>query len=63
MTNSEDEIHEATEAPATWENVAVGEAKEVAGHLMHNEELAEEGEEQVKIAHEVRGEYRDERDQ
>jgi uncharacterized protein YjbJ (UPF0337 family) len=63
MTNREDESDEVTDAPATWENVAVGEAKEVAGRLAHNEDLTEEGEEQVEIAHEVREQYREQRDQ
>lgn len=51
---------EADVSPATWENVVVGEAKEVAGRLFTNEELAEEGEDQKEIAHEVRDEYEDE---
>ena len=46
------------ESPATWENVAVGKAKEIFGKAIHDEELAEEGEEQEEIAHEVRDEYR-----
>jgi uncharacterized protein YjbJ (UPF0337 family) len=51
---------EVPESPATWENVVVGEAKEVAGRLLHNHELTEEGDEQKEIAHEVREEYEDE---
>lgn len=51
---------EVPESPATWENVVVGEAKEVAGRLLHNDELTEDGEEQKEIAHEVREEYREE---
>jgi len=51
-----DENPELTDAPATWENVVVGKAKEVAGKLLHDDELAEEGEDQVEIAHEVRDE-------
>lgn len=51
---------DVSESPATWENVVVGEAKEVAGRLFTNEELAEEGEDQKEIAHEVRDEYEDE---
>ena len=50
------------ESPATWENVVVGKAKEVVGHVVGDEELAEEGSEQEEIAHEVREEYREERD-
>jgi hypothetical protein len=46
------------ESPATWENVVVGKAKEVVGRAIGDEELAEEGEEQEKIAHDVRAEYR-----
>ena len=45
------------ERPATWENKAVGEAKEVVGRAIGDKELAEEGEEQVEIAEEVREEY------
>ena len=48
------------ERPATWENVVVGEAKELAGRALGNDELAEEGEEQVAIAHEVHDEYEEE---
>jgi uncharacterized protein YjbJ (UPF0337 family) len=44
------------EDPATWENVVVGKAKQVVGHLIGDEELEEEGEEQEEIAHEVRDE-------
>ena len=51
---------EVPEAPATWENVVVGEAKKVAGRALHDEELAEEGEEQKEAAHEVREEYEEE---
>lgn len=49
------------ERPATWENVAVGKAKEALGHAIGDEELAAEGAEQEEIAHEVRDEYRRER--
>lgn len=48
---------EPTEAPATWENVVVGKAKEAVGHVLRDEELVEEGEEQEEIAHEVREEF------
>jgi uncharacterized protein YjbJ (UPF0337 family) len=54
---------EPTESPATWENVVVGKAKEFLGHHLHDDELAEEGEEQVEIAHEVREESDEEDDQ
>jgi uncharacterized protein YjbJ (UPF0337 family) len=56
MGNDEDE----TDSPATWENVVVGKAKEVVGRAIGDEELAEEGDEQVEIAHEVREEVREE---
>jgi uncharacterized protein YjbJ (UPF0337 family) len=49
------------ESPATWENVVVGEAKELLGHAIGSEQLEDEGEEQAEIAHEVREEYEDER--
>jgi uncharacterized protein YjbJ (UPF0337 family) len=45
--------------PATWENEIVGEAKELLGRAIGDKELAEQGEEQVEIAHEVREEYDD----
>lgn len=51
---------EVPESPATWENVVVGEAKEVAGRALHIGALTEEGEEQKEIAHEVREEYEEE---
>jgi uncharacterized protein YjbJ (UPF0337 family) len=41
---------------ATWENVVVGKAKQVVGHVLHDEELEEEGDEQEEIAHEVHDE-------
>jgi uncharacterized protein YjbJ (UPF0337 family) len=49
------------ESPATWENAVVGEAKELIGRAIGSEALAEEGEEQLEIAHEVRKEYEDEK--
>ncbi|HEX2902445.1 MAG TPA: hypothetical protein VHO01_03230 [Jatrophihabitans sp.] len=54
------EEFEVPESPATWENVAVGKAKEALGKLTGDEELVEEGEEQEDIAREVRSEYREE---
>jgi uncharacterized protein YjbJ (UPF0337 family) len=54
MTDHEDE---PTDSPATWENVVVGKAKEFVGRALGDEELAEEGDEQAEIAHEVREEY------
>lgn len=52
---------EVPESPATWENVVVGEAKEVAGRLTRDKQLTEAGEDQKDIAHEVREEYKEER--
>jgi uncharacterized protein YjbJ (UPF0337 family) len=51
---------EVPESPATWENVLVGEAKEVAGRALRDAELTEQGEEQKETAHEVREEYDEE---
>jgi hypothetical protein len=36
--------------PATGENVLVGKAKEVVGHVIGNDDLEDEGEEQEEIA-------------
>lgn len=51
---------EVPEAPATWENVVVGKAKEALGRVVGDDELTEEGQEQEDIAHEVREEYQEE---
>jgi uncharacterized protein YjbJ (UPF0337 family) len=51
---------EEIERPATWENIVVGELKEALGRATGDESVAEEGEEQVEVAHEVRDEFRDE---
>ena len=59
MSDAEDEV---PESPATWENVVVGEAKKVVGRLVRDDELAEEGKEQVEVAHEVREEFREEQE-
>lgn len=48
---------ESDDQPATWENRVVGEIKEFVGRAIGNKALAEEGEEQVETAHEVREEY------
>jgi uncharacterized protein YjbJ (UPF0337 family) len=56
-----DTDNEVPEAPATWENVVVGKAKEVLGCVVGDEELTEEGQEQEEVAHEVREEYREEK--
>jgi uncharacterized protein YjbJ (UPF0337 family) len=49
-----------TEAPATWENVVVGKAKHLLGSAVGDDELAEEGEAQEEVAHEVHEEYEQE---
>ena len=51
------------ETPATWENVVVGEAKKILGHLVGDKEYADEGEGQIELAHEVREEFREEHEQ
>lgn len=63
MANNADDERElqeigVPESPATWENLAVGKVKEVVGKVFGDEGLAEEGEKQEEIAHEVREEYR-----
>lgn len=45
---------EYTDPPATWENVLVGKVKEVAGKALGAEDLAAEGTDQERAAHEVR---------
>lgn len=50
------------ERPATWENVVDGEVKHLIGAAIGDKKLAEEGEEEVEIAHEVHDEYEAERD-
>lgn len=55
-------IDEPTEAPATWENILVGKAKEVVGDLVHDRDLAEQGEAQEQIAREVHEEYEEHED-
>ncbi len=59
MADPEETDEEVPDAPATWENVAVGKAKEVVGHLVGDTSLTEDGEEQEEIAHEVRGKFDD----
>jgi uncharacterized protein YjbJ (UPF0337 family) len=54
---------EVPESPATWENVVVGEVKELAGRALHNHKLTDEGEDEKEIAHEVREEYDEEHQQ
>lgn len=64
MANDADEVRQelqelgVPESPATWENRVVGKVKEAFGNAIGDEELAEEGEQQDEIAHEVRDEYR-----
>ena len=56
-----DESNEAIpEAPATWENVVVGKAKEVLGHVIGDEELVADGDSQEEIAQAVHEEYQEE---
>lgn len=57
MEHREDEV---PDAPATWENVVVGKAKEALGHAIGDHELSDEGEDQAEIAHEVREEFDEE---
>jgi uncharacterized protein YjbJ (UPF0337 family) len=47
------------EAPATWENVVVGKAKEAIGRVADDPELTQEGEDQVAVAHQVREDFED----
>lgn len=61
LPNMEDLENEPMhESPATWENVAVGKGKQVAGRVLRDEELIEEGEDQAEVAHEVREEFTEE---
>lgn len=60
---SDTERDPVPEAPATWENVVVGKAEELLGRAVNDEQMEEEGEERSKIAHEVREEYHEEREQ
>lgn len=53
----DDRDDEPLDSPATWENVVVGEVKEVVGRIIGDDELAETGEEQVEVAHEVREKF------
>lgn len=59
---SDEPTDEPTESPATWENIIIGELKEVIGKAVHDKKFVEEGEEQVEIAHHVREEYREEQE-
>jgi uncharacterized protein YjbJ (UPF0337 family) len=49
-----------TERPATWENLVVGKAKELLGLAVGDQDLAEEGEAQEEVAHEVHEEFDEE---
>jgi uncharacterized protein YjbJ (UPF0337 family) len=59
---SDDGEDEVSEAPATWENVLVGKAKEAVGHVLGKQDLVEDGEDEVEGAREAREEYREEHD-
>lgn len=64
MTASPPEVPdrpEVPESPSTWENVVVGELKATLGHVLRDDALVEEGDEQKEIAHEVREEYDEDR--
>ena len=50
-----------TDAPATWENVVRGEAEELLGEVTGDEARVAEGKEEVEIAHEVREEWREQK--
>jgi uncharacterized protein YjbJ (UPF0337 family) len=58
MTTTQPDV---PESPATWENVLVGEVKEVVGLALNNDELAEDGEAQKDVAYELRKKWTDER--
>ena len=58
---SDDDREPVAEAPATWENVVMGKAKEALGHVVRDDELVEQGEEQEGAAREVREEWREEK--
>jgi uncharacterized protein YjbJ (UPF0337 family) len=45
------------ERPATWENEVVGEVKKLAGRAIGDDDLEQEGDEQVEVAREVHEEY------
>jgi uncharacterized protein YjbJ (UPF0337 family) len=61
MSDPDDEPADAVpESPSTWENVVAGEIKKVVGHLIGDDQMAQEGDEQVDIAHEAREEFREE---
>ena len=49
---------EPTQAPATWENVVVGKAKQVIGKVTGDDALAAEGEDQEVIAEQIADESR-----
>jgi uncharacterized protein YjbJ (UPF0337 family) len=50
------------ERPATWENEVVGEAKKLVGQALGADDLAGQGEDQIEVAHEVREEYEEQKD-
>jgi uncharacterized protein YjbJ (UPF0337 family) len=58
----DDEDVEMTDAPATWENIVEGEAEKLVGELTGDKARIAEGEEQIEIAHEVREEWREQKE-
>jgi uncharacterized protein YjbJ (UPF0337 family) len=59
MGNGEGPVEER---PATWENELVGEAKKLVGQALGADDLAEQGEGQIEVAHEVHEEYEEQHD-
>jgi uncharacterized protein YjbJ (UPF0337 family) len=57
----EDDI-EMTDAPATWENIVHGEVEELVGKVTGDKALVEEGKDEVEVAHEVREEWREQKE-
>ena len=51
-----------TDAPATWESIVHGEAEELLGELTGDKARIAEGKEEVEIAHEVREEWREQKE-
>ena len=47
------------EAPANWENVVDGKAKEAIGRVADDPELTQDGKDQVAVAHQVREDFED----
>jgi uncharacterized protein YjbJ (UPF0337 family) len=53
-------VSDVPDRPATWENEVVGEATELVGKALHNEQAEQEGEDRKHIAHEVHERYEQE---